>query len=240
MNYSLDEKSTGTLQSQSPFPFQCRKDLPCFTQCCRDVNIFLTPYDVLRLRRSLGLSARELLERHTHHYLAGPSHIPVVQLLMDPRTLSCTLVTDQGCRVYQDRPWACRMYPLDLTPRQGEYRLIVGKDRCLGLRERAVRSAGEWLEGQGVKEYLEMEEAFQRVIPPGTEPGRTMEPGLGRLLFLAYDLDRFAGLLGDEKLQRFYELDPSTLEAVLRDDEALLRLAFRYIRSQMEELSALL
>jgi len=91
-----------------------------------------------------------------------------------------------------------------------------------------------------VKEYLEMEEAFQRVIPPGTEPGRTMEPGLGRLLFLAYDLDRFAGLLGDEKLQRFYELDPSTLEAVLRDDEALLRLAFRYIRSQMEELSALL
>ncbi len=240
MNACSNKSPRGILRAESVFPFHCHADLPCFTQCCRDVNIYLTPYDVLRLRRSLGLSSRELLERHTRHFLAGPSHIPVVQLLMDPKTLGCTLVTDRGCRVYYDRPWACRMYPLDITPNQGEYKLVVGADRCLGLRERVGRSAEEWLDEQGVKPYVEMEEAFRGVMPPGVEPGRTMEPGLGKLLFLAYDLDRFAVLLGSEELRRFYDLDSSTVDEVLEDDEALLRFAFHYIRSQIEDLSAIL
>ena len=38
------------LSPESKFRFSCHKGLSCFTQCCGDVNIFLTPYDVLRLK----------------------------------------------------------------------------------------------------------------------------------------------------------------------------------------------
>ena len=218
------------------FRFACHDNLPCFTQCCRDVNIYLTPYDILRLRKVLHLGSGEFLARHTRNYLARVTHIPVVQLAMDSNTLRCPFVTDDGCSVYEDRPWACRMFPLDMAPGDGAYRMIAGKERCLGLLESTARTVEEWLDSQGVAPYMEMEQAFQTVMPAAYKPGSPLDAGLGKLLFLAYDLDRFRELLRDARLRTFYEIDPETLQRAEGDEEALLMLAVRYIRSQMEEL----
>jgi Fe-S-cluster containining protein len=200
------------------------------------VNIFLTPYDVLRLRRALNMSSSEVLNRYTMNYLAGAGQIPVVQLAMDPETLYCKLVTEEGCSVYGDRPWACRMYPLDLASRDGEYTLITGKERCLGLLENSSMTVDDWLSEQGVEPYVLMEQAFHSVMPEEFQPGKTMAPGLGKILFLAYDLDRFADLLEDSKVRSFYEIDEDLLNRTREDQEFLLRLAFQYIRNQLEEL----
>ena len=32
-----------------PFTFACHPGVPCFTECCRELDLALTPYDVLRL-----------------------------------------------------------------------------------------------------------------------------------------------------------------------------------------------
>ncbi|MFP5212071.1 MAG: YkgJ family cysteine cluster protein, partial [Acidobacteriota bacterium] len=129
------DKDQPVLSVDSTFRFACHDRLPCFTQCCKDVNIYLTPYDVLRLRRALKIGSGEFLAKYTRHFLAANTNIPVVQFEMDPKTLRCKLVTEDGCSVYENRPWACRMFPLDLTGREGEYRMIVRKDRCFGLTE---------------------------------------------------------------------------------------------------------
>ena len=47
------------------FSFACHPGVSCFNVCCGDVNIFLTPYDILRLRRKLGITTDELLDNHT-------------------------------------------------------------------------------------------------------------------------------------------------------------------------------
>ncbi|MFZ2448446.1 MAG: YkgJ family cysteine cluster protein [Syntrophobacteraceae bacterium] len=225
------------LTESSPFPFACHDALPCFTQCCRDVNIYLTPYDVLRLRKALGgMGSAEFLAEHTQHFLAKGANIPVVQLLMDPETLYCRFVTDDGCRVYNDRPWACRMFPLDLSTTGGKYGLIAGKDRCMGLFEPSAGTVADWLEGQGVTHYAEMEREYQSVVPERFQPGAAMNEGLGRVLFLAYDLDRFAEMLDDPRFLKFYDVDEEMLRRVREDDEELLLLAFRYIRAQMDDL----
>ncbi len=55
----------GTLISidpDTPFRFACNPGVACFNECCRDLNQFLTPYDVLRLKRGLGLSSRQFLD----------------------------------------------------------------------------------------------------------------------------------------------------------------------------------
>jgi hypothetical protein len=228
-----------TLRAGDSFRFSCHDNLPCFTQCCRDVNIYLTPYDVLRLRRALGIGSAELLEKYTRLSLAGSMKLPFVQLLMDPETLRCQFVTDAGCSVYENRPWACRMYPLDLGSTEGEYRHFVGKDRCLGLREPVENVVVDWLAGQGVEPHLEMDRAFQEVIPQGFQPDGRMSDGLGKLLYLAYDLDRFATLLQDEDFLRSYEIDGEMLRRLQQEDELLLQLAFRYIRNELEELTAM-
>lgn len=236
MSQSLSEKEQPVFTAASPFKFVCSDSLLCFTQCCRDVNIFLTPYDVLRLRRSLKIGSGEFLAKYTMHFLARVTNIPVVQFKMNPETLYCQLVSEAGCTVYEDRPWACRMYPLDLTAKEDEYRAIVGKDRCFGFSEPASWSMDEWLKNQGVGPFVEMEHIYRMVMPERFVPGAPMDEGLGRLLFLAYDLDRFAKLLDDTRFKTFYQVDDELLKKVRENDEELLKLAYRYIRSQMEEL----
>lgn len=232
------QKGIVTINSSGSFQFRCHADLPCFTQCCRDVNIYLTPYDVLRMRKKLGLGSNEFLTKYTRHFLSKNTHFPIVQLAMDPQTLYCRLVADDGCSIYDDRPWACRMYPLDLTERHDEYRTIVSEQKCLGLKESALQSVTEWLNGQGIEPYLQMDEVFQAIVPAEHVASGKLEPGVGKILYLAYDLDQFMALLKDERFRTFYELDEETLRRVEEDGEALLRLAFRYIRSQLDELLA--
>ena len=224
------------LTENSPFSFACHDALPCFTRCCKDVNIYLTPYDTLRLRQALRIGSSEFLGKYTRSFLSKVGNIPVVQLLMDPETLYCPFVAEEGCRVYENRPWACRMFPLDLAHTDGQFRLIGAKEHCKGLSERSKVTVGDWLKTQGVVEYAEMDREFQSVVPEGFKPGAPMNEGLGRVLFMAYDLDRFAELLKDSRFLIFHEVDNEMVSLVRGDMKELLRLAFRYIRAQMDEL----
>ena len=84
----------------------------CFTRCCRDITIFLTPYDVLRMKNALQLLSGDFLARYTAT-LIGDVGLPVVVLKMqEDDEKSCPFVTRSGCGIYEDRPWACRIYPL--------------------------------------------------------------------------------------------------------------------------------
>ena len=50
----------------SKFKFRCHKDIKCFTKCCSNIDILLTPYDVLRLKKRLKLSSAEFLSNYTY------------------------------------------------------------------------------------------------------------------------------------------------------------------------------
>ena len=96
------------------FQFECRKGIKCFNTCCANVNIFLTPYDVLRIKNNLGISSEEFLQKYTTILRPEKGIFPVVLLrLRDDKEKQCYFVSEEGCQVYADRPWACRMFPLD-------------------------------------------------------------------------------------------------------------------------------
>ena len=101
------------LSMQSRFKFRCHPEVSCFTQCCRGINIILTPYDVIRLKKRLGLTSAEFLAIYTEPHLLEKTDLPVVTLkLLDDDQHSCPFVRQDGCIVYQDRPTTCRYYPL--------------------------------------------------------------------------------------------------------------------------------
>lgn len=228
------DKEQMVLSNDSPFKFSCSDNLLCFNQCCQDVNIFLTPYDILRLRRSLRISSEEFLAKYTLQFLTKMSQVPVIMLAMDPKTLRCQLVTDAGCSVYENRPWACRMYPLDPGEKEGTYKPIVGKDRCFGFLESASRTVEEWMEVQGLKPYREMDRLFQEARSRGYLAAPSDER-FGRLLCLAYNLDSFSELLGDARFRELVQIDDDEVDYVREDDEELLKRVYRYIGSQMRE-----
>jgi len=64
------------------FQFRCHPGIGCFNRCCRHLNLFLYPYDVIRLRARLGLRSDEFLDRHVDAVLRPGSHFPEVLLRM--------------------------------------------------------------------------------------------------------------------------------------------------------------
>jgi len=149
------------LSLEDSFQFGCHSGVPCFNQCCADVNIFLTPYDVLRMKNALKMESAEFLERYTQIPIQKHQMYPVVMLKMDhaQENKPCRLVTDEGCSVYEDRPWPCRMYPLGLaSPRDKEasdFYFVLKEDVCQGFNEQKQWTVQEWLDDQGMEPYDE-------------------------------------------------------------------------------------
>ncbi|MCU0572852.1 MAG: YkgJ family cysteine cluster protein [Syntrophobacteraceae bacterium] len=225
------EKVLFTLNEK--FRFECHQGLPCFNTCCRDISIFLTPYDVLRMCRSTGLSSQELLEKYTTTMLADDG-IPLVMLKMrDDEKETCPFVEPDGCVIYQDRPWSCRMYPVfPLSSEEVEF-LIEKRASCLGFQEDREFTVREWKTNQDIDSYDEMNKGYKEITQHEFfQKGNTLDAGKAKLLYSAcYDLDWFRKFLFNTKFFEKYDVENDLIERMRNDDEELLKFSYRWVRS---------
>jgi Fe-S-cluster containining protein len=228
------------LAADAQFCFDCQPTVSCFTECCADVNIVLTPADVLALSRRAGLTTREFLDRHTLTPITKELHLPVVMLRMgEAPEKRCPFVGAQGCSVYDARPWACRMYPVGMAlppARSGvepEPAYFLFEDEfCHGRREARTWTVESWQRGQGVDEREDLEKGFRELVGhPWFIGGRQLDPRRIEMFFMAaYDLDTFRDFIFSTTFVKRFDLDPALVEAIRTDDHALLRFAFRWLR----------
>ncbi|MBI4705270.1 MAG: YkgJ family cysteine cluster protein [Deltaproteobacteria bacterium] len=222
------------------FCFACHAGLECFTRCCGDVNILLTPLDVLRLARRLGLETGDFLARHTLSPITKELHLPVVLLRMQEGPgKRCPFVGETGCGVYEDRPWSCRMYPLGMglpPARAGvEPEPVFFKchdDFCAGAAQGQKWTVESWRASQGVPEREAAESGFREIVAhPWFIGGRQLDAKRIELFHLAcYDLDRFRCFVFESSFLERFELEPDLVAALRASDEELLRFAFRWLR----------
>ena len=59
------------------FRFACHPGVPCFNACCSDLNLMLTPYDAMRLRRALHIGATDFLNHFTIRYTLPDTGFPM-------------------------------------------------------------------------------------------------------------------------------------------------------------------
>ncbi len=241
----LQEKILEEYQRMGPddaFEFSCRPGISCFNNCCGDVNIFLSPYDVLRLKRRLGITSGEFLDKYALMPVHKEMKTPVVMLRMnDDDAKSCPLLTDEGCGVYSDRPWPCRMYPLGMaaqkdTPdgwRGDRFYFLLQEKGCHGFEEQPRKwTVREWLDDQGVEQQEEWGDQWKQLtLHKFFEDGGILSPPRMQMMFTAcYDLDKFREFVfGSTLLQRF-ELDEDYVEEIRYNDEALLGFAYQWLR----------
>ena len=213
------------------FRFRCAPGVPCFNECCRDVNIFLGPYDVLRLRQALGLTAEELIERHTTAIASERRLLPLITLKMNESDLRCPFVTEEGCSVYSSRPWACRMFPLDVTEDGKSFRVVIGEQRCKGLEENLERRVVDYLNDQGTPKYQVMDDLLGGLVnDPRFRELDIDNEQVEKMVFMAlYDLDSFRRFIFESSFLKKLEVDPTRLKRLERDDEELLRLGFEWL-----------
>jgi Fe-S-cluster containining protein len=223
------------------FKFSCHPGISCFNKCCGDVNIFLSPYDVLRMKRRLGMTSSEFLEKYTMMPVQKDMRTPVVMLKMnDDEAKSCPFLTEEGCGIYADRPWPCRMYPLGMaaqkdTPdgwRGERFFFLLQEEGCKGLGEAKEWTVREWMDDQGLDAYDEWGEGFKELtLHKFFEDGGVLSPERMHMLFTAcYDLDKFRQFVFESTLLQRFDVDEDFVEEIRYDDEALLRFAFLWLR----------
>jgi hypothetical protein len=78
----LDKLPGVHLKKNDTFSFHCHPGIGCFNRCCRNLNLFLYPYDVIQLKDNLGLSSDQFLDRFVDVVLRKSSAFPEVLLRM--------------------------------------------------------------------------------------------------------------------------------------------------------------
>jgi Fe-S-cluster containining protein len=234
-------KDAPRLGPDDKFKFACHPGVSCFNKCCGDVNIFLSPFDVLRLKKRLGITSSEFLERYALLPVQKDMKTPVVVLRMhDDEAKTCPFLTDEGCGIYSDRPWPCRMYPVGMaaqkdTPdgwRGDRFYFLLQEDVCKGFDEPKEWSIRDWLESQEIEEYDRWGEGFKELtLHQYFDGGGILSPEKMHMLFTAcYDIDKFREFVFESTLLQRFDVDEDFVEEMRSDEEALLRFAFLWVR----------
>lgn len=236
-----EDASRGSFGGDDPFCFSCSRDLACFNRCCRDVNILLTPYDVLRMRKALKMSSTEFLDKYTRVLVPEETGLPVVMLNMaDDEEKKCNFLGESGCQIYAERPWSCRMAPLDMAG-DGEYRFIFEPSTCLGLASDQEWTAADWVKDQGLDLYDRMEASFRDFtarlkFPEGKVPG----PEVAQMFYMGcYDLDRFRRFVLESRFLDVFDLPEGLVNQIQTDDFALLQLGIAWIDFGLADINAM-
>ncbi len=219
-----EETEIVPISPDAPFYFHCGPEVPCFNACCGDLNQYLSPYDVLRLKKNLGVSSPVFLDTCTVRHEGPRSGLPVVSLRpKNTPEMACPFVTDQGCRVYADRPASCRMYPImrmaardRSTGTIREEYMLMREPHCHGFSSGRPITVNAWMADQGLIPYNAANDDFLRVLGVKRRdcPGILPQPLSDRIFTALYDSDRFAETIAGCRYD---------------NDEAYLRDAYEYV-----------
>jgi len=230
------------LTKDSRFKFRCHPKVRCFTACCSNVNIALPPYDLLRLRKRLGLAADEFIRQYGDIQVLDKTLFPVVTLKMrDDDKKSCPFVTPQGCTVYEDRPNICRYYPVgmatlrkvDAEGGKDEFYFMTKEDHCKGFEEDKQWTIGEWRADQGADLYDEMNRGWMEILIKKKSHGQGKPfPDIKNEMFfkMSFDTDYFRAFVFNSTFLELYDIPAERIEKVRTDDTELLKLAYEWLR----------
>ena len=221
------------------FSFGCHPGVPCFTECCRDLELALTPYDVLRLRQDLQMSSAEFIDRFILVEQDENNSWPRLYLgMVDDGRASCPFISKGGCRVYHNRPGACRAYPvgrgsmLDANGKVREIHVLVREAHCRGFAEPQKHTTAEWFVNQGLLEYnIINDEVLNLLQLEQVRQHGSLTPEERDMFLLAlYKLDEFRDLVSTSAFQDKYLLSREKRRSILADDLDLLRFGIHWLQ----------
>jgi uncharacterized protein len=222
------------------FSFSCHKDMGCFTKCCAALQLILTPYDIVRMKNRLGISSDLFLESYTRTRLDRHPRFPMVLLQMNnDKAQSCPFVSSEGCGLYEDRPGACRIYPIARAAQRAgvgeqtrEKFFIVKEEHCQGFGEDRLWTVESWMSDQGLASYNEMNDQWLEIIssPQSLGPEEDIPRKLQMFFMVSYNLDKFRAFLGGSRFFRRFHVPDALRVRMEKDDAALMGFGFEWLK----------
>ncbi len=221
--------------------FSCHKGIGCWNACCSNIDISLTPYDIIRLKKRLGISSTVFLQDYTVPYEMEKEGIAGVKFRPVDGGTACRFMRPEGCSVYEDRPTACRYYPVALLSmrKQDEYvdsqsYALVKEDHCKGHEVMRTQTIDQYRAEQGVVEYDELARGWRQLVLKKKSSGPTIgAPSLKsrQLFFMAcYDVDTFHNFVDSDAFGKLFKLGADEKALLMADDVELMQFAFRFLK----------
>ncbi len=229
------------LQTKDSFHFRCHPGVPCFLVCCSNVRMLLYPYDVLRLKQCLRMHSADFLARHVELCEGSHPYFPGLKLrLSEQEGNPCPFLTEDGCGVYQDRPSACRTYPLERGVRKETLQagltslyFLTRHPWCKGHEESHQYTLRQWEREQELYDWnlyndywAELDAFFSR--NPWAGEGKAGP--LQQLAFMVcYNIDAFRAYTEEHRLVDQYRLQKGERRMLQNSDAALLVFGFKWL-----------
>lgn len=238
---NIDKLPGKRLKGNDTFNFECRSDLPCFNLCCRNLNLFLYPYDVLRLKNNMCISSGDFIDRHTDIVLRPNNYFPDVLLKMkDDDQATCPFLTEAGCSVYKDRPDTCRTFPVEqgiIFKHEGKTEPVYffrPPDFCEGQKQSQLFTLSDWAKDQDsvtynkmTADWAEIKNMFM-VNPWGIEGPSGSR---AKMAFMAaYNLDSFREFVFESSFLKRFRVKADLQKKIRKNDVDLLKFSFAFIR----------
>ncbi len=229
------------LKLNSIIQFNCHKQISCFNACCRNIDIVMTPYDILRLKKRFKMESRDFVGAFTTPYSMDHHDLPGLKLNTKPGTTQCVFLSAQGCTVYEDRPAACRYYALgsmgvrkkDVAEVEDIY-FIVKETHCRGHEEPRKLTVAEYREEQGVDVYDARNREWRDVVLKKRSSGPTVGRPSARSKQLfdmcSYDLDSFRAFIQTPGFTEIYDIKSDRMAQLLKDDDLLLQFSMQFLK----------
>lgn len=234
------ENNLTPLSLDETFTFTCSSKVDCYNECCKDLNQFLTPYDILRLKNHLRLTSTSFLEQFTFQQIGPETGLPIISLKPDTASeLKCPFVSQSGCTVYQARPSSCRTYPLvrilSRTRDTGnikEQYFLLKESHCHGFKDGQKWTVNEWITNQGITPYNETNDLLMEIISLKNRliPGQLDIKSKHLFHMVCYDLDGFRKHILENDLLKDFGNAGDINNVSEKDDTHLLKIGLTWLK----------
>jgi Fe-S-cluster containining protein len=223
------------------FKFKCYPGISCFNACCHEIDVILTPFDVLKMKNQLGIKSDEFLAKYSHLQKLKGTDIPLVKLKMhdaEDKKNHCVFLCEKGCTVYESRPAVCRNYPTGLAiqdPNSGESSnpfFIIEEKMCQGHFEDTEWTVDSWKKNQGVTELDELSKPWMELVArlKSCSLNDVNDQKMNFFLMACFDLDTFSNFVFNSTFLQRFNIDVKTTQEIKADEEALLKFGFEWLR----------
>ena len=248
-NHSEEIEENFNLKPISPegiFSFACHPGVSCFNRCCHEIDVILTPIDILKMKTDLKLRSGEFLTKFTTFHTLKETGIPLVKLKMRENSNGACIFLDgpKGCSIYHNRPQVCRSYPLGvatLDPRHAKFqtegqsteaRFMIKEDMCMGHREPKTWTLKKWMEDQGIVEMEEENKPWMEIVAKlkAMKMGEAQQHEISLFIMASYDLDTFWRFVFESSFLERFAVDDKTVKSIKSDEEELLKFGMEWLQ----------
>jgi len=248
-NHSEETEENFKLKPISPegiFSFACHHGVSCFNRCCHEIDVILTPFDILKIKTDLKLRSDEFLTKYTTFHTLKETAIPLVKLKMRENSNGACIFLDgtKGCSIYYNRPHVCRSYPLGvatLDPRQARFqmeaqsteaRFMIKEDMCMGHREPKTWTLTKWMEDQGTIKMEEANKPWMEIVAKLKAMNINEEQHHEITLFVmaSYDLDTFRRFVFESSFLERFDVAEKKIKSIKSNEEKLLKFAMEWLK----------